>query len=31
MPAFLLDCAAAETLAARDHGEFEKGENVLEW
>jgi hypothetical protein len=31
MPAYLLDCTAAETLAARDRGEFEKEENVLEW
>jgi hypothetical protein len=31
MPAYLLDCTAAETLAAREHGEFEKDENVLEW
>lgn len=31
MPAYLLDCTAAETLAARDHGEFSKDANVLEW
>ena len=31
MPAYLLDCTAAETLAARDHGEFDEDENVLEW
>jgi hypothetical protein len=31
MPAYLLDCNAAETLAARDHGELDKEENVLEW
>ena len=31
MPAYLLDCTAAETLAAREHGEFDREENVLEW
>ena len=31
MPAYLLDCTAAETVAARDHGELETGENVIEW
>ena len=31
MPAYLLDCTAAETLAARDHGELETQENVIEW
>jgi len=31
MPAYLLDCSAAEVLAARDQGELEKDENVLEW
>ena len=31
MPAYLVDCTAAETLAAREHGEFDKEENVLEW
>ena len=30
-PAYLLDCTAAETLAARDRGELDKEENVLEW
>jgi hypothetical protein len=31
MPAYLLDCTAAEMLAARDHGELEKDENVIDW
>ncbi len=31
MPAYLLDCTAAEILAARDRGELEKEENVIEW
>ena len=31
MPAYLLDCTAAETLAARDYDESVKEENVLEW
>jgi hypothetical protein len=31
MPAYLLDCAAAETVAARDRGELEAQENVIEW
>jgi hypothetical protein len=31
MPAYLLDCTAAETLAARDYGQLDKDENVLEW
>jgi hypothetical protein len=31
MPAYLLDCTAAEMLAARDHGELEKDEKVIEW
>jgi len=31
MPAYLLDCTAAEILAAREQGELEKDENVLEW
>ena len=31
MPAYLLDCTAAENLAAREHEESEKEENVVEW
>jgi hypothetical protein len=31
MPAYLLDCTAAEALAARDRGELETQENVVEW
>jgi hypothetical protein len=31
MPAYLLDCAAAETVAARDRGEFETEANAIEW
>jgi hypothetical protein len=31
MPAYLLDCTAAESLAARDQGELEKEETVIEW
>jgi len=31
MPAYLLDCTAAEALAARDRGELAKEENVIEW
>ena len=31
MPAYLLDCTTAETLAAREHGEFDQEENVVEW
>ena len=31
MPAYLLDCTAAESLAARDRGEFDEDESVLEW
>jgi len=31
MPAYLLDCTAAETLAARDCSEGEKEDNVIEW
>jgi hypothetical protein len=31
MPAYLLDCTAAEILAARDHGELDTQENVIEW
>jgi len=31
MPAYLLDCTAAETVAARDRSELESGENVIEW
>jgi hypothetical protein len=31
MPAYLLDCSAAEIQAARDRGEMEKEENVVEW
>jgi hypothetical protein len=31
MPAYLLDCTAAEALAAREHGELETQENLLEW
>jgi hypothetical protein len=31
MPAYLLDCSAAETLAARERGEMETQENVIDW
>jgi hypothetical protein len=31
MPAYLLDCTAAEALAARDLDQMEKEENVIEW
>ena len=31
MPAYLLDCIAAETTAARDRGGLETQENVVEW
>ena len=31
MPAYLLDCTAAETLAARDRNELETEDNVIEW
>ena len=31
MPAYLLDCAAAEMVVARDRGEFETEGNVVEW
>jgi hypothetical protein len=31
MPAYLLDCTAAEALAAREHAESETEENVIEW
>ena len=31
MPAYLLDCSAAEALAARDRRECEEQENVIEW
>ena len=31
MPAYLLDCSAAETVAARERGELETQENVIEW
>jgi hypothetical protein len=31
MPAYLLDCTAAESLAARDRAEVETEENVIEW
>jgi len=31
MPAYLLDCTAAETVAARERGELETPENVIEW
>jgi hypothetical protein len=31
MPAYLLDCTAAETLAARDRAAAETQDNVIEW
>ena len=31
MPAYLVDCAAAETAAARERGEFDAPENVIDW
>jgi len=31
MPAYLLDCTAAEVQAARERSESEKLENVIEW
>ena len=31
MPGYLLDCTAAEALAARDRGDLDKEENVIEW
>lgn len=31
MPAYLVDCTAAEIVAAREHGELETQENVIEW
>jgi hypothetical protein len=31
MPAYLLDCNAAESLAARERAELETQENVIEW
>jgi len=31
MPAYLLDCTAAEALAARDRSEPDEQENVIEW
>ncbi len=31
MPAYLLDCTAAEMVVARDRGEFETEGNVVEW
>jgi hypothetical protein len=31
MPAYLLDCAAAEMVVARDRGEYETEGNVVEW
>ncbi len=31
MPAYLLDCTAAEAVAAGERGELETQENVLEW
>jgi len=31
MPAYLLDCSAAEIQAAGENSELEKDENVLEW
>ena len=31
MPAYLLDCTAAEALALRERAELEKQENVIEW
>ncbi len=31
MPAYLLDCTAAEALAAHERGEWEPQESVIEW
>jgi hypothetical protein len=31
MPAYLLDCTAAEVMAARDSGQLENQGNVVEW
>ena len=31
MPAYLLDCTAAETLATRDRSESEEQQNVIDW
>ena len=31
MPAYLLDCTAAEALAVRERSEVEEQENVIEW
>lgn len=31
MPAYLLDCAAADAAVARDRGELENQENVIDW
>jgi hypothetical protein len=31
MPAYLLDCTAAEVVAAHDRGDLETQENVIEW
>ena len=31
MPAYLLDCTAAETVAAHERRELETQENVIEW
>jgi hypothetical protein len=31
MPAYLLDCTAAEAMATREHADVETRENLIEW